>query len=623
MTVTPHTSALHPSITTTTSRKHATSHYKKSKQQPSATTYAHLKLKPVKEMSAKDLMTAEKVMNDFVLGKLGRLGMDFKVWDWSRSELFGVLLGTFVTMDLVPDSETLTILLEFMIDVSAAYFRNPYHSFLHAVDVEYMMYYILIDLKVAHLLDLSKAEITALLVAALTHDVLHPGLNNLYQVNAHTELAQRYTDMSVLENHSCAHVEKLLTKHPFLERFTYGDNITSDLVDADGNPLDTPSAIKEMVLDAILSTDMCFHFTLLDHLSLIAEQYGSSSSSSSSTSPTSSGVSSLSSCQLRENSHILHDHHCEPNRISSTTASPATDIPKHVVENGLDIFKRLRSFRPHENGVDGGTGGDDDDVCVLDAYEEMTEGEQQGDEEIIPQSLRLGSLQKRQMVNVLLHAADISNAARPYEICKRWSDMIIEEFFLQGEQEKMMNLPVSPNMDRDSTDQIQVSIQFNDYVTRPFFEVLADLLPPIQVFVDILFANRAEWEGMMIGAGVDAAPTESEVDAEEEVPGGVVVSAVTDASSSADVAAPIEETTSTPSTRMASPNPSKTVEASNGTGAGVGATLSFDSPLVTSSPSTTPATTVPSPDTAAAAVSGGAGASGIVRGRRLSIAAGT
>ena len=34
----------------------------------------------------------------------------------------------------------------------------------------------------------------------------------------------------------------------------------------------------------------------------------------------------------------------------------------------------------------------------------------------------------------LVHAADISNPTKPFEISKRWSDLLLEEFFAQGDR---------------------------------------------------------------------------------------------------------------------------------------------------------------------------------------------
>jgi hypothetical protein len=44
----------------------------------------------------------------------------------------------------------------------------------------------------------------ALLLGALCHDLGHDGLTNAYHVNSGSELARRWNDASVLENHHCA-----------------------------------------------------------------------------------------------------------------------------------------------------------------------------------------------------------------------------------------------------------------------------------------------------------------------------------------------------------------------------------------------------------------------------------
>lgn len=58
----------------------------------------------------------------------------------------------------------------------------------------------------------SPVERFALLISALCHDVDHPGNSNIFQANARTELALLYNDQSILENHHCRIMFKLLLK---------------------------------------------------------------------------------------------------------------------------------------------------------------------------------------------------------------------------------------------------------------------------------------------------------------------------------------------------------------------------------------------------------------------------
>ena len=49
-----------------------------------------------------------------------------------------------------------------------------------------------------------------LLTSSICHDLDHPGYNNIYQINARTELALLYNDISPLENHHCSVAFRIL-----------------------------------------------------------------------------------------------------------------------------------------------------------------------------------------------------------------------------------------------------------------------------------------------------------------------------------------------------------------------------------------------------------------------------
>lgn len=93
----------------------------------------------------------------------------------------------------------------------------------------------------------------------------------------------------------------------------------------------------------------------------------------------------------------------------------------------------------------------------------------------------------------LMHAADISNPAKPWELSKKWSDLVIEEFFLQGDREKKEGLPVSMNCDRDITFQDELSLNFTDFIVAPFFFSLNRLMPKLNYICRILGDNRDKW----------------------------------------------------------------------------------------------------------------------------------
>ncbi|KAJ2617270.1 hypothetical protein H4S08_000371, partial [Coemansia sp. RSA 1365] len=105
----------------------------------------------------------------------------------------------------------------------------------------------------------------------------------------------------------------------------------------------------------------------------------------------------------------------------------------------------------------------------------------------------LDSTQRQSLINVLLHAVDVFNPVLPWLICKKWSDLMNCESFGQGDLEKKLLLPVSPNMDRDTTDQRQVSLDFGNIIIRPFFSVLVSLFPVDDVLLPALELNMQKW----------------------------------------------------------------------------------------------------------------------------------
>lgn len=51
-------------------------------------------------------------------------------------------------------------------------------------------------------------------------------------------------------------------------------------------------------------------------------------------------------------------------------------------------------------------------------------------------------------LQMVIKCADISNPARKLVLSKQWSELIMEEFFRQGDKEKQLNLPISYLCDR-------------------------------------------------------------------------------------------------------------------------------------------------------------------------------
>ena len=98
-------------------------------------------------------------------------------------------------------------------------------------------------------------------------------------------------------------------------------------------------------------------------------------------------------------------------------------------------------------------------------------------------------------MEIILHACDISNPFKPFEIYYEWTDRVLKEFWLQGDQERKLNLPISYLMDRFTVNTAKSQIGFIDVIVQPCFEVIKAFLPELQGFIGNLDANKIRWKG--------------------------------------------------------------------------------------------------------------------------------
>uniref|UniRef100_A0A3P8X4Y4 High affinity cGMP-specific 3',5'-cyclic phosphodiesterase 9A n=1 Tax=Cynoglossus semilaevis TaxID=244447 RepID=A0A3P8X4Y4_CYNSE len=128
------------------------------------------------------------------------------------------------------------------------YRNNPFHNFRHCFCVTQMMYSMICLCSLQE--KFTQVDILILMTAAVCHDLDHPGFNNTYQINARTELAVRYNDISPLENHHCAVAFQIFSQ-PDCNIFSNFD----------------PEAFKQIrqgTITLILATDMARHGEILD-----------------------------------------------------------------------------------------------------------------------------------------------------------------------------------------------------------------------------------------------------------------------------------------------------------------------------------------------------------------------
>ncbi|KAI5713232.1 hypothetical protein M8J75_014733 [Diaphorina citri] len=103
-----------------------------------------------------------------------------------------------------------------------------------------------------------------------------------------------------------------------------------------------------------------------------------------------------------------------------------------------------------------------------------------------------------QVLENLVHCADLSNPTKPLPLYRKWVDLLMEEFFQQGDKERELNLDISPMCDRLSATIEKSQVGFIDYIVHPLWETWADLVhPDAQEILDMLEENR-DWYQSMI-----------------------------------------------------------------------------------------------------------------------------
>ena len=159
-----------------------------------------------------------------------------------------------------------TILNFFVENINQKYRNNTYHNFQHGFSTAHFCFIAIFRCKKIEKC-LRSIDVYAMLVAALMHDVDHPGNNNNYEVQRNSTLALRYNDISVLENHHGAVGWNVI----------YGGNGEGNGGGSDGNSsggtiVDSLSkedllTFRKTTIKAILHTDMIHHFSLIEQLS--------------------------------------------------------------------------------------------------------------------------------------------------------------------------------------------------------------------------------------------------------------------------------------------------------------------------------------------------------------------
>ena len=231
----------------------------------------------------------------------------------------------------------------FIAKIQRGYKDLTYHNKTHGADVCQTVYFYSMKGGFYQKAKLDDIELASMLIGGACHDHEHPGFNNAYLVESKNEIAIRYNDVSVLENHHVASTFALFQQEKY--------NIFKNFEKADYKKM------RSKIINCILATDMAKHFS-------------------------------------------------EQSKFKSRMAA--------------------EDFDP---------AGSDKDICM----------------------------------NIVFHLADISNPAKSFDICLKWTELLYVEFFHQGDLERHAGGPISYLMDRTSTNIAKAQAGFIDFIIMPSY----------------------------------------------------------------------------------------------------------------------------------------------------------
>lgn len=115
------------------------------------------------------------------------------------------------------------------------------------------------------------------------------------------------------------------------------------------------------------------------------------------------------------------------------------------------------------------------------------------------------------LLNSLLHAADLGNPSRPFDMAIQWATVMNQEWWQEGDLCKMQGVPIGPMSHRPTEDRLQqhiagTQIGFSDFVIAPFLKTLQGGLGPLMgESLKILASNRERYVQIK-ETGIDPGP---------------------------------------------------------------------------------------------------------------------
>ena len=138
----------------------------------------------------------------------------------------------------------------FLSTLNSQYLTKPlYHTSVHGADVTQSIALYFLNANAEKVCQTKVIDLLGILIAAMGHDLGHPGLTNSFQINAFTDMALVYNGISCLENYHASRLFFILRD----EKTNIFENLTSPEF----------NLIRRRMISEILATDMANHVRVM------------------------------------------------------------------------------------------------------------------------------------------------------------------------------------------------------------------------------------------------------------------------------------------------------------------------------------------------------------------------
>ena len=280
----------------------------------------------------------------------------------------------------------------FLTSITNQYLTSTlYHNSLHGADITATICLFFNNSNAEEVCHAKAIDLLSIIIAALGHDVGHPGLTNAFQINSSSEMAITYNDSSCLENFHLTKLFKTLRKDEY--------NIFEKLSTQDYKK------IRKKMISEILATDMSIHGKILNNI--------------------------------------------------------RSKIPEYLLNaNENNKKNEIKKFE-----------------LISDINNEETTNEE-----------------KQALFDYFIHSADLGHNTKIFDISLKWVELLSEEFWIQGDKERQMNLNISFLCDRDSTNVPKSQVGFIGGFIIPTYNFLVVMFPTLSYTIENAKNNLNKWQ---------------------------------------------------------------------------------------------------------------------------------